>query len=190
HPNFLRIEGKPVIFFTDVYRTDEISVRPPQVVWAQIRDLVDPFRRTIWIAEGLDPTYLDVFDGLYVFKITHANAPTDYEKATQWAEQVRAWADSTGQDKVWAATISPGWDDLRSACRPDARVPNTPHRLDRANGATYQATFQAALASNPDWLLVGSFNEWVEGTYIEPSQQHGDRYLQLTAEFVERFKAQ
>jgi hypothetical protein len=69
------------------------------------------------------------------------------------------------------------------------RVPNQPHKLDRANGQTYEATFQGALASQPDWLIVGSFNEWVEGTYIEPSEQYGDSYLKITQSLVQRFQS-
>ena len=188
HPNFLRAEGKPVIFFTDVYRTTAASSQPPPEFWTTVRDLVDPGRESLWIAEGLDPAYLTVFDGLYVFKISHAAQPTDYQKNPRWAEQVRAWAEETGQPKLWIGTISPGWDDLRSDCRPDVRVPNTPHRLGRANGDTYEATFQAALAGKPDWLIVSSFNEWVEGTYIEPSERYGDAYLNQTGEIVQRFQ--
>jgi hypothetical protein len=68
------------------------------------------------------------------------------------------------------------------------RIPNTPHRLDRAGGAVYQATFDVALASEPDWLILSSFNEWVEGSYIEPSEFYGDKYLQMTHEFVRQFQ--
>ena len=188
HPNFLRVENKPVIFFTDVYRTTAASSHAPQVFWANIREMVDPQRQTIWIAEGLDSSYLETFDGMYVFKVNHANAPHDYEKSSQWAQQVRAWEAHTDQAKLWVATISPGWDDLRSGCKPDVRVPNPRHRLERANGTLYEANFQAALNSNPDWLIVGSFNEWVEGTYIEPSEQYGDTYLRLTDQFIQQFQ--
>jgi len=188
HPNFLRLNNKPVIFFTDVYRTP--AGQSPQQFWAAIRNQVDPQRQTWWIAEGLDPTYLDVFDGLYVFKISHAAYPHDYVKSPRWGARVKGWENSTGAPKLWMATISPGWDDLRSGCKPDVRVDNTAHRLDRAGGAVFEATFDAAMQSEPDWLLVGSFNEWVEGTYIEPSAQYGDKYMQMTQNFVSRFKGQ
>jgi hypothetical protein len=46
------------------------------------------------------------------------------------------------------------------------------------------------LASRPDWLWVNSFNEWVEGTYVEPSALYGDLYLQLTHNFAALFKGQ
>jgi hypothetical protein len=187
HPNFLRVEDKLVIFFTDVYRIPTTG-ETPQQFWAAVRDMVDPQRQALWIAEGLDPTYLSVFDGLYVFKISHAAYPYDYQKSSRWAARVRDWEARTGQPKLWLATISPGWDDLRAGCKPDVRIGNTPHRLDRAGGEIYQATFSAAIASGPDWLVVGSFNEWVEGTYIEPGIQYGDKYMQMTADFIRQFR--
>jgi len=188
HPNFLRLAGKPVIFFADMDRVPVQSGQTPHQAWAAIRNQVDPEGQTWWISEGLDPSYLAVFDGLYVFKITHADAPNDYLKASIWANRVREWEKKTGKRKLWIATLTPGWNDLRAGCKPDVRVPSRPHKRDREDGAFYRATFDAALKSNPDWLWINSFNEWMEGTYIEPSVLYGDKYMQITREFVERFK--
>jgi len=188
HPNFLRVDGRPVLFFTDMYRVPRASGQSPQQAWAAIRGQVDPQRGMLWIAEGLDPSYLEVFDGLYVYKITHADYPDDYLKARRWAAQVRQWAERTGQPKLWIATICPGLDDLRAGCKADVRVPSKPHKRDREDGAFYRATFAAAMSSDPDWILVQSFNEWVEGTYIEPSNLYGDKYMQMTREFASQFK--
>ncbi len=188
HSNFLRYQGKPVIFFTDVYRVPVEGGQTPQQAWAAIRSQVDPQGQVWWIAEGLDPSYLATFDGLYVYKITHADYPNDYVKASRWASQVRSWEQRTGKTKLWIATLTPGWDDMRAGCKPDVRVPSKPHKRDRENGAFYRATFDAALQSNPDWLWIHSFNEWVEGTYIEPSAMYGDKYMQMTKEFVQQFK--
>jgi hypothetical protein len=186
--NFLRLAGKPVIFFTDMQRVALGAGQTPQQAWAAIRAQVDPAGNAWWIAEGLDASYLDVFDGLYVLKITHAAYPDDYVKASRWASQVRSWEQKTGKTKLWLGTISPGWDDLRSGCLPDVRVPTAPHKRGRDDGAFYQATFAAAMASAPDVLYVYSYNEWVEGTYIEPGQMYGDKYLTLTRQFAQQFK--
>lgn len=185
-PNFLHLDQKPVLFFTDMYRTP--GGQSSQAFWASVRQEVDPQRQSWWIAEGLDPSYLDVFDGLFVFKITHAAYPNDYLKSSRWAARVRQWEQQTGQPKLWLATISPGWDDFNSGCKADVRVPTQPHRRDRAGGALYPDIFDAALQSQPDWLLVSSFNEWVEGTYIEPGVFYGDMYMRLTREFIRIFK--
>ncbi len=188
HPNFLKLEGKPVLFFSDVYRVPTAGGQTPQQAWEAIRQRVDPGRGSWWIAEGLDPSYLQTFDGLYVHKITHRDYPNDYVKAPRWAARVRQWEQRTGRRKLWVATLMPSWDDTRAGCRPDVRVPSAPHRRDRENGAFYRATFDAALRSAPDWLWVNSFNEWVEGTYIEPSVLYGDLYMRLTAEMANAFK--
>lgn len=48
--------------------------------------------------------------------------------------------------------------------------------------------FTSALASRPDMILIHSFNEWVEGSMIEPSVTYGDTYLGLTSQFASRFR--
>jgi hypothetical protein len=60
---------------------------------------------------------------------------------------------------------------------------------DRQGGAYYRSTMEAALGTKPSWaVLITSWNEWPEGTQIEPSSTCGDHYLGLTAEFATRFK--
>ena len=38
-------------------------------------------------------------------------------------------------------------------------------------------------------MIVNSFNEWPEGSYIEPSRLYGSAYLDLTREWSSRFKS-
>ncbi|MDM8519468.1 glycoside hydrolase family 99-like domain-containing protein [Anaerolineales bacterium HSG6] len=184
HANFLRMAGKPVIFFTDIHRVPTRVGQSPQQFWSEVRHAVDPQKQTMWIAEGLDFSYLSEFNGQYVFKITHTTSVNDYRKNSSWANKVR----QAGDSKLWVATISPGWDDLSAGCKADVREPAPPHRVNRADGAYFQATFDAAQQSDPDWLIVGSFNEWVEGSYIEPGLLYGDRYMGLTKQLVREFK--
>ncbi|HOG46722.1 MAG TPA: glycoside hydrolase family 99-like domain-containing protein [Anaerolineae bacterium] len=187
-PNWLSIDGRPVIFFTDMYRVPVASGQTPQQAWAAIRERADPDHSAWWIAEGLDPSYLETFDGLYVYKVVHAAYPAGYRKASSWAAAVRGWEQRTGQRKLWWGTITPGWDDTRSTCMADIRAPSQAFRVDRADGAFYRATYDAAMASAPDGLWINSYNEWVEGSYIEPSEQYGERCLQITGELVRLFK--
>jgi hypothetical protein len=109
-------------------------------------------------------------------------------KASRWAGRVRSWEQKMGEPKLWVGTLMPGWDDRRAGCRSDVRVPSPPFVRPREGGNFYRATYNAAVKSNPDILWIHSFNEWVEGTYIEPSQFYGDAYLNLTREFATGFK--
>jgi len=60
---------------------------------------------------------------------------------------------------------------------------------DREGGAYYERGWQAAIGSQPNWIVVNSFNEWPEGSYIEPSQTYGDQFIGLTAAWSGQFKA-
>ncbi len=59
----------------------------------------------------------------------------------------------------------PGYDNV--PCGPAAALPMI------ARAATILSTWQAAIARNPNWIFITSFNEWPEGTYIEPSAAFG-----------------
>lgn len=192
HPNFLRYGGRPVVFFVDMGRIGGHGGNraAAAAAWADVRSRVDPRREAVWIAEGDNSAlpYLGVFDGLYTYRVVHKGLPQAYLKLPRYAQQVRAQGAGLGRQMLWVATIMPGWDDERSNCMPNVRVPAPVFKRDRENGAFYRATFDTALSTVPDILYVNSFNEWVEGHYIEPSATYGDLYLNLTRGFAARYK--
>ena len=174
-PAYLRVGGKPVIFF---WRPHIWSVE----TWRNIRAQVDPNHTSIWIAEGVDMAYQAVFDGHHLYSNTW-NPPTDLDytnqKFARWVQEARQ---RYGATKYWVATVMPGYDDTRTG-RANAFA------RSREGGAYYERSWQSAIASQPDWIVITSFNEWPEGTYIEPSVAYGERFLDLTATWSQRFKA-
>jgi hypothetical protein len=75
----------------------------------------------------------------------------------------------------------PGYDDRKAR-------PGSGFARSRDGGEYYRQNWRAAIDSKPHWVIVNSFNEWPEGTYIEPSQAYGHLYLDLTREWAARFK--
>jgi hypothetical protein len=198
HPNILRHQGKSVIFFTDMDRVlrgpDPATVAEAVEAWREIRRQVDPENHTVWIAEGVSLAYLDVFDGHYLINTSWASAPY-YSSHTKWQRAISQYNASHGTAKLWIATAAPGWDDTGGHNKPQCPTYRTgdltPKVVDRRNGLRYIETFEAAINSQPDWILVTSFNEWGEGTQIEPSACYSDPnlYLSLTTELAARFKS-
>jgi len=60
-------------------------------------------------------------------------------------------------------SVGPGYED--TAVRPWNRV----HKKERKNGEYYAEYFQKAISLRPKFISVTSFNEWHEGTQIEPA---------------------
>jgi hypothetical protein len=167
HPAYLRFNGKPVIFF---WANNRFS--PEE--WASIRQQADPDYRSLWIAEGVTTRWLNVFDGLHLYNVAWSG---DFAStATKFAGMTREIG------KVWVATAMPGWNDTRVPGRAGA------YAKDRAGGQFYRDSFSGAAASNPDMLIVTSFNEWMEGSQIEPSVGYGNTYLDLTRELSIAYK--
>ncbi len=174
HPAYLRWNGKPVIFF---WRQNMLSVAD----WSAIRREVDPNHSTLWIAEGTDTGFLVEFDGHHLYSVAWDANPA--RPLARYGNEVRSASQRWG-DKVWVATVMPGYDDTKLTERGGSAF-----RRDRANGQYLRASFDGAAASGANWIILTSFNEWPEGTYIEPSEQYGDFYLKLTGDLVRAWKS-
>jgi hypothetical protein len=167
HPSYLRINGRPVIYF---WYQGRYSLSD----WQYIRSQVDPNHTSIWMAEGAALEMLPTFDGLYLYTISWSD--NVYGTLETWAGSTRA------AGGVWAATAMPGWDNTRT---PQSEL----YVRDRENGNFYRDTFAAAAATNPDMIVITSWNEWQESTHIEPSTAYGDFYLNLTRELAGAYHA-
>lgn len=167
HPAWFRYNGKPVVVFFGIRKYDLDT-------WKAIRDRVDPNREAIWIGEGDIFTYLQVFDGIHPYSIAWSSDPS--RQLASYASRTRAY-----QGKIWMATVMPGYDDTKL---------DGPNRfaVDPQNGAYYTKLWQGAIATNPEIISISSWNEWMEGHYIEPSQKYGDLFLRLTPEQVQAYK--
>ncbi len=172
HAGYLRVGGRPVVFF---WKQELFSVS----AWEVIRSQVDPNHTMIWVAEGARPEYLEVFDGLYLYSVAWTSDPASV--LVRWGGEVRKWEAANDAARYWVATAMPGYDDHVTG-RADAFA------RPRNDGAFYRACWSGGNQSQADWVVITSFNEWLEGTHIEPSVNYGDAYLTLTAALAQQYR--
>ena len=176
-PAWLRVAGIPVVFLYASHR-----LRPR--VWDAVRARLDAEgRRLFLVADAPSPEWLtarpdwvDRFDALHVYTpVIWLSRGRDVGAAYR---ALGGLARKAGRPFIPA--VAPGFDDRT------VRMPGTV--VDRAGGMTYEQSWEAALSVDPPWVLVSSWNEWHEGSEIEPSAEHGRRYLDATRAWADRFR--
>ncbi len=71
-------------------------------------------------------------------------------------------ADCRSANLICSPSVAPGFDNSQAVATGLLFV-------DRAGGARYDAMWQAAISAGAEWISVTSYNEWHEGTQIEPA---------------------
>ncbi len=172
-PSYFSFQGKPAVFWFGLNSLGGADT------WKSLRDQADPQRQQFWFGGSDNFSYLDAFDALYYFDIT-------WERSTgaamaSYERRLGDYNKSRGQARPFIATVMPGYDDIK--------VRNG-HRRDREGGSYYRGTWQTAINKNAAAVVLTSFNEFFEGSHIEPSEQYGDLYLRLTRELSDKFRAE
>jgi glycoprotein endo-alpha-1,2-mannosidase len=168
--SYLKLEGSPVIF---TYSTQVYSAN----IWSEIINKVrNDGYSALFFSDAFSEEYADVFDGLQNYAPPGLFEPNqDFTKAYKTVAQL-----AKNRNEPYGFDVMPGYDDTK--VRQPGRI------LSRENGATYKKLWEAVLSSGSQWALVTSWNEWHEGTEIEPSIEHGYRYIELTKKYSRIFK--
>jgi hypothetical protein len=170
--------------FTDFYVYD--ADRNPAAEWAEALaplDDVRVFGHTPFVGRAK----ASGFDGLYTYDVVTWDGSLFRRLCTQ--------AHAVGL--LCAPSVGPGYDARLATQMDSVRVRN--------DGLTYDRMWKTALRANPDLVTVTSYNEWQEGTQIEPARValgkpsyegawglHGvaaqRSYLAATARWAERLR--
>ncbi len=185
HPAFMKVNGRPVIV---LWASLAVPLDEWKIILSHLREKnLDG----IFISMSFKEEDLDVFDGLHKYSITiHDNLAESYKKIAKlihhynlFSPRTESTVSESRAPKIWAAIVTPGYDDCLAR-------PETGFIVSRDEGQTYRQTFDAAIASDPDWIFITSWNEWPEHTYIEPSRLYGDKYLKITKEYADKWKSE
>ncbi|MGH3132261.1 MAG: hypothetical protein ACRDNY_00705 [Gaiellaceae bacterium] len=170
---------------TDFYVYD--ADRDPAAQWsAALADLEDVrlFGHTTFAGRAK----ASGFDGLYTYDVVTWKGET-FRRTCSQAHRVGL---------MCAPSVGPGYD---------ARL-STRHAVvrPRLRGATYDRMWKTALRAGADLVTITSYNEWQEGTQIEPARRQVERpgydgawgrtgpaarhaYLEATARWAARLRA-
>ena len=94
------------------------------------------------------------FDGFYTYDFI------DYGGG----KFVRLCEEAHAHGLLCMPSVGPGYDGVRAGESSLSR--------GRRDGTTYDNLWRAAIAAHPDGVTITSFNEWGEGTQIEPAANH------------------
>lgn len=163
HPVF-DLFGKPVVIWAGIWEfsTDEVrqvvqDKRDRLFVLASEKN-VKGYQRVAELVDG---------DAYYWSSVDPETHPGYREKLAAMGEAVHA------HGGLWFAPAAPGFD---------SRTLGGTTVIDRKGGETLRTEIAAALQSQPDAIALISWNEFSENSHIEPSENHGDRYLEVLAE--------
>lgn len=175
HSAYMKVNGKPVMAIWS-------SNTFPPATWASVFErLRAQGQEAFYLGMGYDAASLSLFDGLHQYAVFNLPKLAQTFQVVGRSMRYYPLLDAAAAPKLWAATVQPGYDERAIPGRKGLFQ-------ERGSGAFYRSTFEAATASNPDWILITSWNEWWEHTYVEPSELYGDAYLQLTREYANKWK--
>jgi glycoprotein endo-alpha-1,2-mannosidase len=136
---------------TDVYVFDAQRIAAQD--WAAVRAQIPQGVRVFAQTGSVGFAAAARFDGIYTYDIVTYPGAKFIRLCTQ-AHKVHL---------LCAPSVGPGYNAVRA----DGDRQLKPRRY----GATYDAMWTAALRAHPDVVTITSYNEWGEGTQIEPARK-------------------
>ena len=186
---FMKNNEVPVVF---VYAID-VYQRNPEF-WQGVRDAVkSEYGEHIMIGDTTDSGYLNVFDGFHMYIMLDEKYPEYYEMSI---DNLEIGSSGLEEDIIFQKAMNK--EDLELTVKPflttvspsfDARSWGSMEPLvERLDGETYRKYWEVSNELEPHSVLITSWNEWHEGTEMEPSKEYGFSYIQMTKEYIEEYK--
>jgi hypothetical protein len=187
-PNYLTYKGRPAIFVFD-YPEKYLTANDFRNVLNTVFQSDSPI--LIW--NSLDDkensaTYTDAF---YPW-VQPGNKGWD-KNGLNWGKEFLDWyypkvneINTYNQYIFTCGGVWAGFDDRKNTSWGGNRL------IDREEGRIYDSTWSYILNYNMllplDWVVIETWNDWNEGTEIEPSIEDGYKYLVSTTKNINAFK--
>ena len=178
-PAYLTYRGLPVIFYFEAWQNGKPGLLTPK----QLAHVRQPLPPHYLLYMGAEAEFFDVTNGFFSW-VSGANAdPLD------WGQDYANWVfpemDSHTRTRTSDLTVGSVWSGFDDS--PVDGWGDTPRFIDPQNGAVYEKTWDLALnakaqagADQPAWVQIVTWNDWNEGTQIEPTLADGTALLAAT----------
>ena len=162
HPACYKVDDKPFYYLYNSYKLNyrqwQTMLNPDSL--SSIRNTaIDGVFISLWTLR-LDGefTVKSGFDGFYTYFGTdgfvYGSTTSNWQNMSEFAQE---------NELIFVPCVAPGYIDTR------IRPWNEKNTRSRDDGQYYEEMFTNALNTNPDYIGITSFNEWHEGTQIEPA---------------------
>lgn len=163
-PNYIRLTERPLfaVFGPQYYPEDD---------WEKLLSGLAPKPIFLTLHHRRGPA-----DGAYDWPLPQGGTEKALAAQDAFAARAKDWPVSMGvafprfHDFYKAAGVSPGFDEVE----------------DRS-GQTYETTLRKSLTAGYPMIQVATWNDWGEGTQIEPSKEFGYRDLETTQRLRKQF---
>ncbi len=173
-PAYLTHQGRPVLFIFNGYGDGPLGkayLSPDEV-----RDVLARFEseKPFLVRGWCDPAYNAAIGGCYCW----ATAAGDREKFYTNAVAARL----NGQLGYVVGVASPGFDDSGVyGWGSGVRI------TDRRGTKEYEENWEEVLRYRPDAVQIATWNDFQEGTTIEPAEEYGHRFVDVTEQYAARY---
>lgn len=164
HPAYLERGGVPFVAQFNGWGTDELG--PKYLTPSEWKKVFAKLSGKICYArQNLDEPYHPAIPGSYIWWTANAAQIDNYSKRA--GELV-----ATGKLNFFMTMICPGFDDSGVS-----GWNGTPRITPRKGLSVLKDTFVKALAGNPELIQIVTWNDFNEGTVVEPTRETGFQYL-------------
>ncbi len=200
-PATLTVTGKDGVEKVVLFVDPATLIRfPSPEAWTTIRSVVDQAGTPyfLWSGPGaFSWLFLSGFDGAYndleVIETLEAPLglpPYALRDERRLAYRATAWA-ARERDMPLALPVVLGWEGAEALRSEEDVSLSRDYGAPGDYGKYYRVRWEDALEQSPDWVVITSWNEWAEGTELEPSDTYPPSrfdYLQATWQYACRWR--
>ncbi len=185
--NYLKLHSKPVIW----YFVSESFIGHFYHHYAKLNESTIEYHRIAASSscynKYLPAHYNEFFDGWSVYSPLQVSSPPMWRN--MWETSYEDFIEDNQGDCINVFTLSPGYDDTALTLK--QRSNSSVRKVLRKKSKTYFKMQNACLEldTQPDLIVITSFNEFHENTHIEPTEAIGNQYITSTRAFSEKLRA-